>query len=84
MKRLMMAFIKLYQGTISPDHGPMKEMFPNGYCKYHPTCSQYGYESYDRYGFIIGTILTTWRILRCNPWSKGGLDPVPEWKKKAS
>jgi len=66
--------IRLYQKTLSPDHGPMKEIFPYGYCRYHPTCSQYGYEVIKKRGLIIGLPKTIWRILRCNPWSKGGVD----------
>jgi len=66
--------IRLYQKTLSPDHGPMKEVFPYGYCRFHPTCSQYGYEVIKKRGLIIGLPKTIWRILRCNPWSKGGVD----------
>lgn len=51
-------------------------------CKYYPTCSNYSKISYERFGFIKGTYLTIKRILRCNPFSKGGYDPVPERKKK--
>ena len=83
MKRFILAMIRYYQRTFSPDHGPMKFMFPHGYCKFHPTCSQYGYESFDRHGVIKGAFMTLWRILRCNPWSKGGEDPVPELKKSS-
>jgi putative membrane protein insertion efficiency factor len=66
--------IKLYQKTISPDHGLFKAMFPDGYCKYFPTCSEYGYQVIQKNGLIIGIPKTAWRILRCNPWSKGGID----------
>lgn len=68
--------IKIYQNTISPDHGLFKVMFPDGYCKFHPTCSEYGYQVISKYGLIIGIPKTAWRILRCNPWSKGGMDLV--------
>lgn len=47
-------------------------------CLYSPTCSQYMLESLHRYGFLIGLIMGIFRILRCNPLSKGGYDPVPE------
>ncbi len=66
--------IKIYQNTISPDHGLFKAMFPDGYCKYYPTCSEYGYQVIEKYGLFIGIPKTAWRILRCNPWSKGGID----------
>ena len=46
-------------------------------CKYYPTCSNYAVEAIDMHGVIIGTLLGIWRILRCNPFSKGGYDPVP-------
>lgn len=46
-------------------------------CKYYPTCSQYGIEAIEKYGALKGSMLAVWRILRCNPFSKGGYDPVP-------
>ena len=46
-------------------------------CPYHPTCSQYGLEAIEKYGVLRGGMLTLWRILRCNPFSHGGYDPVP-------
>jgi putative membrane protein insertion efficiency factor len=73
-KELAKALIRLYQKTISPDHGWWKSAFPYGYCKFQPTCSQYTYEAIDKYGFLIGTMKGFWRILRCNPWSRGGVD----------
>ena len=53
-------------------------------CKYNPTCSQYTLESINNRGVILGILLGTWRILRCNPFSKGGYDPASEnpWKKR--
>lgn len=68
--------IRIYQKTISPDHGIFKAVFPYGYCKYYPSCSEYGYQVIKKKGLILGLPLTLWRIIRCNPWSKGGLDPV--------
>jgi len=46
-------------------------------CKYIPTCSEYGIQAIEKYGALKGGILTIWRIIRCNPFSKGGYDPVP-------
>ena len=60
--------IRVYQLTISP-------ALP-GICKYQPTCSQYGLEAIRKYGSIRGGALAAWRILRCNPFSKGGEDPL--------
>lgn len=68
------AIIRLYQRTLSPDHGPLKALFPGGYCKYTPTCSEYTKLAIERYGVIFGTLKGIWRVLRCNPFSKGGED----------
>ena len=66
--------IKFYRSAISPHTAPS--------CKYTPTCSQYGLEAIERFGALKGSALTIWRILRCNPFSKGGYDPVPEKPEK--
>jgi putative membrane protein insertion efficiency factor len=47
---------------------------PQGTCKYRPSCSQYAIDAYREFGFIRGSALAAWRLLRCNPWSHGGLD----------
>jgi uncharacterized protein len=73
MKYPLLALIKLYQWTISPLLGPV--------CRYYPSCSHYGYTAIDRHGAVKGTVLTAWRILRCNPWSPGGVDHVPPRKR---
>lgn len=73
-KRLALFVIRLYQSTLSPDHSPRKKYFPHGYCPFTPTCSMYGYEAIEKYGFIKGILKTVWRILRCNPFTKGGYD----------
>lgn len=72
----VLKLIKLYQKTLSFDHGLVKIFFPQGYCKYHPTCSEYGYQAVEKYGVIKGGFMALWRILRCNPFSKGGYDPL--------
>ena len=74
MKKLFLGIIRFYQKKISPLTPPK--------CKYYPTCSQYGYEAIERFGVIKGSALALWRILRCNPFSKGGYDPVPQKKHK--
>lgn len=51
-------------------------------CRYHPTCSHYAHEAFEKRNFFVAAVLSAWRILRCNPFSKGGYDPVPEPKKK--
>jgi uncharacterized protein len=69
--------ITWYQATWSPDHSPRKVRYPYGYCRFTPTCSQYGYAAIEKYGVILGGLLALWRVIRCNPWSKGGHDPLP-------
>ncbi len=69
--------ITIYQHTLSFDHGPLKVFFPYGYCRYTPCCSEYSKKAIEKHGVIKGMILGSWRILRCNPWSRGGLDEVP-------
>ena len=51
-------------------------------CKYTPTCSNYAIDAYSNYNFFYASILVFWRILRCNPFSKGGYDPIPKFKDK--
>ena len=76
-KILVLKMIRVYQKTLSFDHGFFKFLFPNGFCRFHPTCSEYGYKSVEKYGIIKGGFLAVWRILRCNPFNKGGHDPIP-------
>ncbi len=66
--------IVLYQKTLSYDHGPMKRLYPLGYCPYYPTCSEYGRRAILKHGIFHGIALASWRILRCHPWTKGGID----------
>lgn len=70
MRTLFLGLIKLYQKILSPLKPPC--------CKYYPTCSQYAADAVKKHGVIKGSILAVWRILRCNPWSMGGIDYVPE------
>jgi putative membrane protein insertion efficiency factor len=60
--------IRLYQWLISPMLGQR--------CKYYPSCSEYAVQAIKRFGILRGLVLAGWRLLRCNPWSRGGLDPV--------
>lgn len=70
MKRILISLIKGYHKYISP-------ILP-GACRFYPTCSMYAVEAIERFGIIRGTALATYRILRCNPFCKGGYDPVPK------
>jgi uncharacterized protein len=80
MKRLILFFIDIYQKTISPDHGPIRLLFPGEgpiVCRYHPTCSDYTKDAVILYGAWKGSILGMRRILRCHPWSTHPIhDPV--------
>ena len=60
--------IRIYQRLISPAFGSR--------CKYYPTCSEYAAQAISRFGILRGLVLAGWRLLRCNPWSHGGVDPV--------
>jgi putative membrane protein insertion efficiency factor len=75
-RRIGQGLIVVYQKTISPDHSWLKRFFKYRTCRYHPTCSEYTHEAIGKYGLIKGSFMGAWRILRCNPWSKGGHDPV--------
>lgn len=70
MKRLFKAIIRFYRKAISPYMQP--------HCIYVPTCSGYALEAVERFGAFRGGLLVVWRILRCNPFSRGGYDPVPD------
>jgi len=72
LKAALLGMIRFYRAHISPWKPPS--------CRYIPTCSQYGLEAVERFGAVKGGALALWRILRCNPWSRGGYDPVPEKK----
>lgn len=69
MKKLFLFIIKFYRKYISP--------IKSTKCPYIPSCSEYGMEAIEKYGALKGGALALWRIIRCNPFSKGGYDPVP-------
>ncbi len=73
---LVIGLIRTYQKTLSLDHGVLKGFFRYGYCRFHPTCSEYAVQALQRYGFWKGLYLGTRRVIRCHPWSPGGHDPV--------
>jgi hypothetical protein len=75
-KKIILKLIRVYQRTVSPDHGFGRIFNRTAGCRFHPSCSQYMYEAMEKRGVIKGLFLGVWRILRCNPWSKGGYDPV--------
>jgi len=76
LRRLCVLPIRLYQRVISPLTPPS--------CRFEPSCSEYGARSILEHGVVKGILLGTWRILRCQPFCEGGLDPVPEkgrWRR---
>lgn len=75
-RQVLILIIRIYQKTLSPDHGILKIFFRYGVCKYTPTCSEYACEALKQYGAVKGGAMSVWRVLRCNPFSKGGHDPV--------
>jgi uncharacterized protein len=70
MRRPAIALLRGYQRWISPLIGAR--------CKYYPSCSEYAVQAIGRYGILRGSVLAAWRLLRCNPFSHGGYDPVSE------
>jgi putative membrane protein insertion efficiency factor len=74
-----MGLIRLYQVTLSPlvnMRGPV--------CRFHPSCSHYGYEAFATRGTVVGAWLTARRLVRCNPWNAGGYDPVPVGRRRSA
>lgn len=69
MKRVLLSLIRFYRKHISSHLPPM--------CRYYPTCSCYAIEAIETHGALRGGLLALWRVLRCNPLSNGGYDPVP-------
>ncbi|MEN9630152.1 MAG: hypothetical protein RJA10_3380 [Pseudomonadota bacterium] len=69
-RRLLLGLVRLYRLLLSPWIGPV--------CRYYPSCSQYALDALNRHGALGGSAWAAWRVLRCNPWSLGGCDPVPE------
>lgn len=74
MKNLLLSVIRFYRKYISPHLPPM--------CRYYPTCSCYAIEAIETHGAFKGFLLALWRVLRCNPFSHGGYDPVPPKREK--
>lgn len=72
-RKLAVLPIVLYQATLSPDHSPFRALYPRGYCRFYPTCSEYCRQSILKNG-LLGFLKGFWRLLRCHPWSDGGVD----------
>ena len=76
IKKTLLGLIRLYQRTLSLDHGPLRFLRLLGQCRYYPTCSQYTHQAITKYGVIKGGVMGARRIARCHPWAQGGHDPV--------
>lgn len=74
MKRILISAIRFYQKRISPLKKPC--------CRFYPTCSSYAIEAIEKKGIVRGLAMSVWRVLRCNPFGKGGFDPVEKQKDK--
>lgn len=73
----ILELIKIYQRILSPDHSFWgKQKYPRGYCRFYPSCSEYSRQAFLNHGFLKGLMKSAWRILRCNPFSPGGFDPI--------
>jgi uncharacterized protein len=70
LRRLAVLPIRAYQRIVSPFLAPR--------CRYYPSCSDYAVQAIGRFGILRGLVLAGWRLLRCNPWSRGGFDPVED------
>ena len=78
MKQFVLRLIRFYQRYFNLTNPVMKSLFlTDAACRFHPTCSEYMYQATEKFGIINGLYWGIKRILRCHPWSKGGLDPVP-------
>ncbi len=73
LKKFLLLIIKCYRICISPYKVPT--------CRFYPTCSEYSYTAIERFGVVKGGYMSVKRVLRCNPFNKGGYDPVPEKEK---
>jgi putative membrane protein insertion efficiency factor len=70
LRSIVVAPIRAYQRAFSPAFGER--------CKYYPSCSEYAVQAVERFGILRGLVLASWRLLRCNPWSHGGVDRVED------
>ena len=73
---LAVRLLKIYQKIFSFDHGIFKFLYPNGFCRFQPTCSDYAIQAIEKYGFIKGGFKAIGRVVRCHPFNPGGFDPL--------
>ncbi len=77
MTTILLAALRTYQRTLSPDHGWLRARYPYGYCRYQPSCSEYARIAIERHGALRGTWLAFRRLLRCHPFAEPRVDQVP-------
>jgi len=77
LKTTLLLLIRFYQKTLSPDTGLLAYKHPHGYCRFYPHCSEYAYQVINKYGFVKGAFLAAKRVIKCNPFNKGGTDLTP-------
>lgn len=70
LQYLLLGLIRVYQATFS-------RALPANTCRFYPSCSHYGYQAVYKHGALKGSLMALWRVLRCNPFNRGGFDPVP-------
>ena len=76
LTRGALMLIRLYQKTLSPDHGFFRYRYPHGFCRFSPSCSEYAHQAIGKHGLWRGSRMAAKRIGRCNPFHAGGFDPV--------
>lgn len=77
-RNCILGLLWTYRHTLSPDHGPLRVLWPYGYCRHHPTCSSYAMAAVREHGAVMGMLRTTKRLLSCHPWA-----PVSDEKLRA-
>ena len=74
-RQIIIKILRFYQKFLSPDHGPIR-LLPSWGCRFQPTCSEYAINAYTKYNFFKASWKTLWRLMRCQPFNKGGYDPA--------
>lgn len=70
MRNVLISLIGIYQKTLSPDHGPLRDLHPYGFCRHEPTCSEYGKRIIEERGMITGGFFLMKRLFSCHPWAR--------------
>lgn len=75
-RNLAIVLIRLYQFILSPDHSWVKILYPHGYCRHYPTCSEFSKQAFTKFGMIKGLWLSVIRVIKCNPWTEPKVDLI--------